>query len=307
MGRGQELLNLVKSIKQEKAIEACERMLDSVESMEDYTDATATEKDIQLGKTAYAGGKRITGTSTARETDCDCKIDFFNNVLAGSSYTLAQGVKKIDLTHTDLTGITSLANKFKGYSSLQEAIIDMKGITNANSLFEDCKNLKILKLTNTQDLESVSFMFDDNKVITETFEFDTSNVKNFHRMYQNCTNLVTIKKMDCSSAIFGFEQFFYTNFTNIRNIEGFVNFGKAFTEKQENYANYTMNLNPASGLTREAIVNVFNNLYDLNLTYDVANGGKLYTQHINLGYTLGAKITAADRKIATDKGWNIYG
>ena len=307
MGRGQELLNLVKSIKQEKAIEACERMLDSVESMEDYTDATATEKDIQLGKTAYAGGKRITGTSTARETDCDCQIDFLNNTLAGSTRTLSEAVRKIDLTNTDLTGTTSLARKFSGYRNLREAKINMKGIKDASNLFEDCTQLKTLIITNTQDLENVSFMFDDNRTITETFEFDTSNVKNFTRMYQNCKNLVTIKKMDCSSAVAGFDQFFYTNFENIRNIEGFVNYGKAFTEKQENYSAYTMNLNPASGLTREAIVNVFNNLYDLNLTYDVANGGKLYTQHINLGYTLGAKITAEDRKIATNKGWNIYG
>ena len=307
MGRGQELLNLVKSIKQEKSIEACEKMLDSIDSMEDYTDTTATPEDIKEGKIAYSAGKRIVGTSKARETDCEIKIDIFNNKQTMGTSTLAQAVKKVDLTGLDMTGITSLARKFSGYTALQEAVIDMKGITDASNLFEDCRNLKTLIITNTQDLENVSFMFDDNRTITETFEFDTSNVKNFTRMYQNCKNLVTIKKMDCSSAVAGFDQFFYTNFENIRNIEGFVNYGKAFTEKQENYSAYTMNLNPASGLTREAIVNVFNNLYDLNLTYDVANGGKLYTQHINLGYTLGAKITAEDRKIATNKGWNIYG
>ena len=48
-------------------------------------------------------------------------------------------------------------------------------------------------------------------------------------------------------------------------------------------------------------MNVINNLYDLNLTYNVANGGTLYTQSLNLGSTNKAKLTAEEIAIATAK------
>jgi hypothetical protein len=52
-------------------------------------------------------------------------------------------------------------------------------------------------------------------------------------------------------------------------------------------------------------MNVINNLYDLNLTYDVANGGTLYTQKLTLGSTNLAKLTADEIAIATSKGWTV--
>ena len=52
-------------------------------------------------------------------------------------------------------------------------------------------------------------------------------------------------------------------------------------------------------------MNVINNLYDLNLTYDVANGGTLYAQSLVLGSTNMDKLTAEEIAIATAKGWNV--
>lgn len=53
-------------------------------------------------------------------------------------------------------------------------------------------------------------------------------------------------------------------------------------------------------------MDVINKLYDLNLTYDVANGGTLYTQVLSLGDTNKEKLTAEEIAIATNKGWTVY-
>ena len=52
-------------------------------------------------------------------------------------------------------------------------------------------------------------------------------------------------------------------------------------------------------------MNVINNLYDLNITYDVANGGTLYTQSLVLGGTNLAKLTDEEKAIAINKGWSL--
>lgn len=52
-------------------------------------------------------------------------------------------------------------------------------------------------------------------------------------------------------------------------------------------------------------MNVINKLYDLNLTYDVANEGTLYRQTLKLGTTNRNKLTSDEIAKATNKGWNI--
>jgi hypothetical protein len=66
-----------------------------------------------------------------------------------------------------------------------------------------------------------------------------------------------------------------------------------------------LNLSTCTALTHDSLINVINGLYDLNLTYDVANGGTLYTQTLNLGSTNKAKLTAEEIAIATAKGWTV--
>jgi len=67
-----------------------------------------------------------------------------------------------------------------------------------------------------------------------------------------------------------------------------------------------MDLSGTYNLSHESLIDIITNgLYDLNLTYDVANGGKLYTQQLILGSTNMAKLTAEEIAIATNKGWSV--
>ena len=82
--------------------------------------------------------------------------------------------------------------------------------------------------------------------------------------------------------------------TEITTLGGFLNIGKAYTQKSSIVSAYQIRLHICTKLTHESLMNVINKLYDLNLTYDVANGGTLYTQSIALGSTNLSKLTAEE-------------
>ena len=83
------------------------------------------------------------------------------------------------------------------------------------------------------------------------------------------------------------------------------NYGKGFTTKTNNKREYIIDLTSKSALIKDSVLNIFNKLYDLNLTYDVANTGKLYTQKIDLHADVIAQLTPEEIAIATNKGWTV--
>lgn len=130
---------------------------------------------------------------------------------------------------------------------------------------------------------------------------NTSRNSSFYNFFAGCKALKTIRKINMENAtILG-------NFalvsTELENIEGFENLGKAFTKKEANF--YGLDLSSSTKLTHDSLMNVINNLYDLNLSYNVSSGGTLYTQSLQIGETNIAKLTAEEIAIATSKGFNV--
>ena len=161
--------------------------------------------------------------------------------------------------------------------------IDMSECTQWSNAFANCYYLKKIKF--------------NEKEIAE-FTSATS-------MFANCEEL---DDLDMSNFDFGKvtqlqSMFAYTH--GLKNFMSFKNLGKAYTQKAKNYYAYNLNFNNATNLTHDSLMSIINNLYDLNLSYDVANGGTLYTQSLTLGSSNKAKLTSAEIKIATDKGWTV--
>jgi hypothetical protein len=98
---------------------------------------------------------------------------------------------------------------------------------------------------------------------------------------------------------------FYDSY-GLKNIKSFKNLGKGFTAKTINNYSYVLNLSGSPQLIYESLIDIITNgLYDLNLTYDVANGGTLYTQSFQIGSKNMQKLTAEEIAIATNKGWTV--
>ena len=91
----------------------------------------------------------------------------------------------------------------------------------------------------------------------------------------------------------------------LTTIEGFYNLGMAYIQSNAYYWSYTLNLGKSTDLTYESLMNVINGLYDLNISYKVAEGGTLYRQKVIMSSASIAKLTDDEIAIATNKGWDI--
>lgn len=107
---------------------------------------------------------------------------------------------------------------------------------------------------------------------------NTSNVTKMSYMFKDCPNLQSIPAMDVSKVTVLDD--FVTGCTNITAIH--IKNIKA-----------NLDISDCSKMEREALVEILNNL------------GTITNKTLTLGTTLIAKLTTADKKIATDKGWTL--
>ncbi len=131
----------------------------------------------------------------------------------------------------------------------------------------------------------------------------SEGVRTVQNMFYNCISLTEIPELYVGSVSIVSSCFGYCN--SLTNLGGLKDLGKSYFNKQANYVSYTLALSDCTKLTHDSLMNVINDLYDLNLTYGVAQGGTLYTQRLVLGSTNIAKLTEEELQIAQDKGWTI--
>jgi surface protein len=179
-------------------------------------------------------------------------------------------------------------------------------LTKWNKMFYGCKKLINLDVSDfdTSNVTDMSSMFYDCYALAtlDVSSFNTSNVTNFSSTFTNCQALTSLdlSNFDFSKAIS--VSMFYNNYV-LKDLQLGSNLGKGFTSKQNNA--YNLEFAYCNQLTHDSLMDVINKVYDLNLTYDVANGGTLYTQKISFGSKNIAKLTSEEIAIATAKGWTV--
>ena len=225
------------------------------------------------------------GATSLPKIVCNSNVKDMSNMY----YNISPTVKNIDVSGLDTSNVTSMKNMFSnnsGLISIDLSNFDTSKVTTINSLFAFSTNIVSLDLSN----------------------FDTSNVEDsgFNRFVYSNSNLefLNISSFDFGKAtMFGTEIFY--NCSKLKDLKFGFNIGKGYIKKTENYSNCSIKLSSCSNLTHDSLMSVINGLYDLNLTYDVANGGTLYTQQLTLGSTNLAKLTEEEIAIATNKGWTV--
>ena len=222
-----------------------------------------------------------------------------------NSHNLANTIKSIETGGGgwDTTTITGTREMFKANKTLIDApYFNTENVKDMTSMFSDCTNLVNVPNYNTSKVTNLGdFLYACTSV--KTFPaLGTPNATTFNSLCYRCSSLETVPLLDCSK-ITNIGYAFYLC-SNLVNIGGFKNLGKAYTQKTNNYSNYTLTLNN-SNLSYESLMNVINNLYDLNISYNVANGGTLYTQKLVLGSTNISKLSASELEVCTQKGWVV--
>lgn len=223
----------------------------------------------------------------------------------------ATNLENIDLSKINTSKLTSLGYFFGGCYRLKEldlSPLDTSNVTDMGNFIDGCYALKELDLSkiDTSKVETLSMAF---RSCTGFTSFDlskmaTDSLTNIYYLVYGCSNLVDLNIGFDASKINNIG-YAFNSCTKLTNLTFMNNLGKGYTQKSNNYANNAVDLSYCKNLTYESLMDVINKLYDLNLTYDVANGGTLYTQKLVLGSTNLAKLTEEEIAIATNKGWVV--
>lgn len=210
-----------------------------------------------------------------------------------------------------LKNVTNASSMFN-YSSLKTFdanVFDTSTWKSIKGMFSNMQQLTSIDVSklDTSNVEEMNDLFiNDSKLIElDLRTFNISKVKIISQFVASCSSLVTLNLDGWDASEINTANNCYNNCNSLTNLTFMNNFGKGFTIKQNNYIVYKINLSYSTKLTHESLMDVINKLYDLNLTYDVANGGTLYTQQLVLGADNIAKLTENEIAIATNKGWVV--
>lgn len=265
-------------------------------------------------------------------------LDLANLTTLESMFSGCSNLTTLDLSKFDTKNITSMSGMFSSCSSLQSLNINHFNTTQVkdmSNMFNNCSKLKTLDLSGfyIPEVTSMSSMFSGCTALTNLniSNFNLENTSTAYSMFQNCSSLTSIElnyignfPLYSANAMFsGCSKLtdldvgeisvdscanigsMFSKCSALTNLKLFKNIGKGYTTKSNNSSSCKLDLSACTNLTHESLVDVINKLYDLNLTYDVANGGTLYTQQLVLGSTNLAKLTAEEIAIATNKGWTV--
>lgn len=177
------------------------------------------------------------------------------------------GNNKVSLTSAYKVGTTSIVMK---------EYFDAGGKCGLSSA-TDFTN--IIHYDDTSNVTDMSGMFSGCQRLQTIPLFDTSKVTTMQSMFYGCQNLKEIPALDVSKV---------TNFTYT-----FLNCG-ALTAIHMTGMKVSFDISLSLRLTREALVEIINNLATVTTT-----------QTLTMGSDNLAKLTSEDRKIATDKGWTL--
>jgi surface protein len=249
----------------------------------------------------------------ARQNALDSLLGFCKN-LTNMNYMFHNcgNVTSIDVSNWDTSNVTNMAYAFYNCSNLENLNVsnfNTDKVTAINDMFYTCRKLKNLDLKkwNVSNVKSLGNTFMNCNAL-ETLDvstWNTSNVTSISNTFSGCSKLVNLNigNFDLSKVTNGYGAF--SSMSSLVNLTFGTNYGKGFTAKSNNSFSYTLTFTNCTKLTHDSLMSIINNLYDLNLTYNVAGGGTLYTQKLELGSTNLAKLTAEEIAIATNKGWTV--
>ena len=240
----------------------------------------------------------------------------------------------ISIPQLDSSNVTSMMYMFKNCKSLITIPqLDTSNVTNMDSMFSHCAFLTSIPQLNTSNVTNMSYMFyecpplitipqlDTNNVtnmemmfsycssLTSIPQLNTSNVTNMYNMFASCTSLVSIPQLD-TSKVTNMSSMFSgcSSLTTIPklNVTSLTNASKMFGSSWSKLNKFTtfggltglkldLDLSPCPNLTKESLLNVFNE------AADVTSSPKTLT----LGSTNLNKLTDEEKAIATNKGWTL--
>lgn len=281
---------------------------------------------IETGVSVSLQEKNVTPSTVTQEITADENYDGLSKVTVEGDSNFIESNIRAGVTMWGKTGTMEGAwdsshlrrtdYMFSGNNDIETApMLNMENVTRADRMYYQDSNLTEIPEYNMPNNTNMSYFCSYCPKIKKLIQTKVSNATNFSDVCSNCTDLIeanfstdsatnlgssfygcpslkTVSELICDKVANVFRAF--DNDRSLTNLGGFKNLGKAYTEKTANYMMYTLQLSHSDNITHDSLMNVINSLYDLNLTYDVANGGILYTQKLQIGSNNMKKLTAEE-------------
>jgi surface protein len=208
----------------------------------------------------------------------------------------------------DTSNVTNISNMFYSCSSLQTIpLLDTVKVTTMGYMFTYCNSLKTIPLLNTIAVTDMNNMFASCSSLQTVPLFNTIAVTSMSNMFASCNSLQAVPLFNTIAVTNMINAFSYCHAlqtipafnANLVTVSSRLNslFNASYSISKISLTNIRITFSISNlKLSAPAIIEVFNNLETVT--------GQTLTITGNWGI---ASLTAADRLIATNKGWTITG
>ena len=185
----------------------------------------------------------------------------------------------------DTSKVTDMTTIFNGCTSLISIpLLDTSNVINMGSMFNSCRSLTSIPQLDTSKVRYMDNMFYNCKSLTSIPQLNTSRVELMGAMFAGCITLTSVPRLDATSLTGANDMFGYSW---APPLDKFTTFGGLTNLK------INLNLSTCPNLTKESLLNVFNEAADVTAS----------PKTLTLGSTNLAKLTDEEKAIATNKGW----
>lgn len=206
-------------------------------------------------------------------------------LVRGTPWQLADIVKSNGITYVDFASsnleVPSFSGLFRGASSLTGFTLPPNKPFSCREMFNGCSLLTAIPEMDTSYTTDMYYMFYGCSLLSTIPEMVTSNVNTMERMFNGCSSLTSIPEMMALNVTNATDML--GGCTNLTDLGGFVGL------------KCTLNLSYCPKLTHDSIMAVISKAADVTAS----------PATLMLGSTHLAKLTDAEKGIATSKGWTL--
>ena len=205
-------------------------------------------------------------------------------------FSYCRGLKTPNISNFNTSNVTNMEYMFydcSGLSNIDVSSFDTSNVTNMGNMFASCDGLRNLDLSNfnTSNVTDMNNMFSysDNLTSVDLSSFDTSNVTNMHYLFRldkklkNITGILDLQSIDANNDWGNY----FEGCSSLEEVH-IHNLGR------------NLSLSDSPNLTHDCLVELINNLKTVTST-----------NTLTLGSTNLAKLTDAEKQVATNKGWTL--
>ena len=232
------------------------------------------------------------------------------------------------ISYADTSNVTNMNNVFYYCRSLTSVpLLDTSKATSMNNMFNNCGSLTAIPQFDTSKVTSMSYMFNGCSKLTSIPQLDTSKVTNMGNLFSGCSKLTAIPQLNMSkvsnmpsmfskcSSLTTLPPLETPNATNMANMFEYCSKLTAIPQLDASKVYNLNNMFRSCSSLKSILMTGMNANFDISASTKFEESDLVTilnnlatvtsTKTLTMGATNLAKLTDAEKAIATNKGWTL--